>query len=141
MGISKKETTASTPLIKLACDAMLGGAARWLRAYGYETFWSYHIDDGDLVALAMRRSMTLMTSDQELMRRRVITHGELPALYIPFGLSRQEQTLYIINHLHLPRCSPRCMACGGFLEPVNKGAVWDRLPPKTRLSHLRRLPH
>ena len=121
------------PVQKLACDAMLGGAARWLRAYGYETFWTYHIDDGDLVALALKHDMTLITADRQLMQRRLIVRGELPALYIPYGLSRQEQLQHIITHLQLPRLAPRCMACGGGLEPVDKASVWDRLPTKTRL--------
>jgi hypothetical protein len=35
-----------------ACDAMLGGMARWLRAARYEASWHPGIDDPDLVQLA-----------------------------------------------------------------------------------------
>ena len=35
-----------------ACDVMLGGLARWLRAAGYDAVWSNTIEDWDLVRLA-----------------------------------------------------------------------------------------
>ena len=42
----------SSSVPRLACDAMLGGLARWLRAAGHDTFWQEGIDDGALIHLA-----------------------------------------------------------------------------------------
>lgn len=35
----------STDPPRFACDAMLGGLARWLRAAGYDATWTYGIED------------------------------------------------------------------------------------------------
>ena len=42
----------SISIPRFACDAMLGGLARWLRAAGYDACWQEGIDDGELIRLA-----------------------------------------------------------------------------------------
>jgi uncharacterized protein with PIN domain len=41
--------------VRFACDAMLGGLARWLRAAGYDATWRVDIDDGDLIQQAAQQ--------------------------------------------------------------------------------------
>ena len=52
--------------MSFACDAMLGGLARWLRAAGYDTSWHHGIEDRDLVRLAGEQGRTLLTSDTRI---------------------------------------------------------------------------
>ncbi|GBD35178.1 hypothetical protein HRbin36_00284 [bacterium HR36] len=119
--------------IRFACDAMLGGLARWLRAWGYDAAWRRDISDWELIRLAQRERRVLLSSDQGIFRIGWVRDGDLPALWIPQGMSRQGQLEYVCRHLHLPRREPRCMRCGGALVPVRKEEVWERIPPKTRL--------
>ena len=44
-----------------ACDSMLKGLARWLRAGGYDAQWSYTIEDNDLVDMARKEKRILLT--------------------------------------------------------------------------------
>ena len=118
--------------LKFACDAMLGGLSRWLRAFGYDAFYRYGIEDTEIVEIAREREMLLLTSDSKLMERRIIAGGELPALYIPHGLTKKEQLRYVVDRLKLQKREPRCMACGGALKGVRKEDVWDEIPPRTR---------
>jgi uncharacterized protein with PIN domain len=37
----------------------------------------------------------------------------------------------VLRDLGLELRPPRCMACGGRLEPVEKAAVVERIPPRT----------
>jgi hypothetical protein len=110
---------------------MCGGLSKWLRAYGYDTFWEYGIDDAKLVDLAQTNAWFILTSDSLLMLRRPIASAQVNALHIPVGLSRKAQLKYVVDKLHLKRKATRCMACGGFLVEVDKEAVKEQIPPKT----------
>ena len=57
--------------------------------------------------------------------------GEVPALFIPHGLSVEAQLALVLRQFQLPLREPRCMACGGELAEVSKEQVEDRVPPRT----------
>lgn len=118
------------PLL-FACDAMLGGLARWLRAAGYDAAWGADIDDWDLIRLARRESRVLLTSDTGIFKIGIVRDGDVPALFIPHGLSKLEQLTFVMQKLNLSRRDPRCMACGGDLVAVAKEQVRDRAPPRS----------
>jgi len=111
------------------CDAMLGGLARWLRAWGYDAAFEYGIDDGDLVARAEQTGAMILSSDGPLFDRTVIATGRVKALYVPQQLSRDEQLDFVVRELRLPRRTGRCMACGGELVEVPRHSVTDEAPP------------
>jgi uncharacterized protein with PIN domain len=114
-----------------ACDAMLGGLARWLRAAGYDASCQAHIADWDLIRLARREGRILLSSDTGIFRIGIIRDGDRPALFIPHGLSRLEQLAFVLNRLDLRPREPRCMACGGELGEMPKEQVRDRVPPRS----------
>jgi hypothetical protein len=116
---------------RFACDAMLGGLARWLRAAGYEAWWQADIHDWDLIRLALREGRFLLSSDTGIFRIGIVRDGEVPALFIPHGLTKQEQLAFVLHKLNLTPREPRCMACGGSLVEVAKEAVRDRVPPRS----------
>lgn len=113
------------------CDAGLGGLARLLRAAGYDvSFWP-DIDDDELLGKLPGTAAILLTNDRLLAARGVIQHGVIPAVLVPISLSKDEQLALVVQMLQLPFKSPRCMACGGELLPVDKHAVRDLIPPRT----------
>src|SRR5262245_28690169 len=116
---------------RFACDAMLGGLARWLRAAGYDASWHGGIADWDLVRLALREGRVLLTCDTGIFRIGIVRDGEVPALLIPNELTREEQLAFVLRRLSLAPRPPRCMACGGPLAEVDKEQVRDRVPPGT----------
>ena len=116
---------------RFACDAMLGGLARWLRAAGYDASWHPGIDDRDLIDLARREGRVLLTSDTGIFRVGVVRDGEVPALFIPHGLGKEDQLRFVLRELNLPVREHRCMACGGPLAEVAKEAVRERAPPRS----------
>jgi hypothetical protein len=114
-----------------ACDAMLGGLARWLRAAGYDACWQAGIDDWDLIRLARRESRVLLTADTGIFRIGIVRDGDVAGLLLPTGLSTEEQLAFVLRKLSLPVRKPRCMACGGMLVLVSKEQVRDRAPPRS----------
>jgi uncharacterized protein with PIN domain len=120
-----------TPAPCFACDAMLGGLARWLRAAGYDVSWHPGIDDWDLVRLARREGRILLSSDTGIFRIGIVRDGEVPALLIPHGLKKAEQLAFVLRAFNLDLRPPRCMACGGALVDVPREQVRDRAPPRS----------
>jgi uncharacterized protein with PIN domain len=133
MSLSLEQASEQHEDIRFACDAMLGGLARWLRAWGYDAVWQPDITDWELIRLAQRQRRILLTCDRGIFQIGWVRDGDLPALLIPQGLTRQEQLQYVCRQLRLPRREPRCMRCGGVLLPARKEDVWERIPPKTRI--------
>ncbi|HZU37916.1 MAG TPA: Mut7-C RNAse domain-containing protein [Gemmataceae bacterium] len=113
---------------RFACDAMLGGLARWLRAAGYDAWWQADIDDWDLIRLARREECFLLTSDTGILRIGIIRDGEVPSLFIPHGLGKEEQLAFVLRHLNLKLRPPRCMGCGGPLQPVPSEELTEQVP-------------
>ena len=116
---------------RFACDAMLGGLARWLRAAGFDASWRPDIDDWPLIRHAIREERILLSSDTGIFRIGIVRDGEVPALRIPNGLSTHEQLALVLGHFGLSARDPRCMACGGELGEVPPEQVRSKVPPRS----------
>ncbi len=99
---------------RFACDAMLGGLARWLRAAGYDASWHDGIDDGELVRLGQAQGRTVLSSDGDVFAFALVRDGVVPALFVR---------------------EPRCMACGGELAELPKEEAAGRVPPRSLAAH------
>jgi uncharacterized protein with PIN domain len=104
-----------------ACDPSLGGLARWLRAAGYR---ADAVPTAQALAAARAGAVALTTDTAVLAAASAL-------LWIPPGLEPARQMGLVLRDLGLGARDPRCMACGGVLEPVPKAAVAERIPPRT----------
>jgi uncharacterized protein with PIN domain len=116
---------------RIACDAMCGGLARWLRALGVDTSYAPGIDDALLVQQAQAERRTVVSSDHKLFERRLFTSGELSGVLMPVGLPLNEQVHFVARHLKLTVGFPRCMLCNGTLAAVDRGEVADVVPARS----------
>ncbi len=132
---------------RFACDAMLGGLARWLRAAGPDATVQYGIEDRALVDLARSEGRIILSSDEPLARA-IHARGLLPAdagrvpkppvgpgpyppaLFVPRGMRKLDQLRYVLGRLGLPFLDPRCMACGGELVEIPREEARREVPPK-----------
>src|SRR4029078_12096726 len=85
----------------------------------------------ELLRKMLGSSAILLTTDEPLMQRGAIRRGAVAAVLVSIRLKKREQFLDLMARLNLPRRSPRCMACGGQLQTVDKQSVKDRIPPRT----------
>lgn len=122
-------TAADPP--RLLCDPSLHGLARWLRAAGYEASLSSGTRGHRLPDEAHRRGLVLLTTETEVLERRLVTKGDLVVCWVPSAIGMSEQLLMVMGELGLSLREPRCMACGGELVPTPKDAVQSRIPPRT----------
>jgi uncharacterized protein with PIN domain len=118
---------------RFLCDPSLGGLARWLRAAGYEARLAPGVTGHRLPDEALRRGFVLLTSEAEVLDRRIVADGSLVVVWVPSALTMAEQLHLAAVELGLTLRESRCMACGGGLVPAAKEAVRPRIPPRTAL--------
>jgi uncharacterized protein with PIN domain len=118
---------------RFLCDPSLGGLARWLRAAGYEASLAPDVPGHRLADEALRRGLALLTTEAEVLDRRVVAAGSLVVVWVPSALTMSEQLHMAALDLGLTLREPRCMACGGVLRPTPKEDVRPRIPPRTAL--------
>jgi uncharacterized protein with PIN domain len=116
---------------KVACDAMCGGVARWLRLLGVDTSYTPGIEDGALVKHALAEGRVVLSSDGKLFERRVLTTGELCGLRLPVGLKLLDQVRFVVRALGIEGGFPRCTLCNGELEIVGRAEVGDVVPARS----------
>ena len=118
---------------RFLCDPSLGGLARWLRAAGYEARPAPAVPGHRLPDEALRLGLVLLTSEAEVLDRRIVADGSLVVVWVPSALTMAEQLHLAAVELGLTLREPRCMACGGGLVPTAKEAIRPRIPPRTAL--------
>jgi uncharacterized protein with PIN domain len=118
---------------RFLCDPSLAGLARWLRAMGYEAGLAPEVPGFRLPDEALRRGLVLLTTEAEVLDRRIVADGSLVAVWVPSTLTMSEQLRLVALELGLILREPRCMACGGSLVPTPKEEVRPRIPPRTAL--------
>ncbi len=118
---------------RFLCDPSLGGLARWLRAAGYEARTAPGVPGHRLPDEALRRGLVLITTEAEVLDRRIVADGSLRVAWVPSALTMEEQLHMVVLDLALALREPRCMACGGALVARAKDDVRPRIPPRTAL--------
>jgi uncharacterized protein with PIN domain len=114
-------------------DNHLGKLATYLRMLGLDTLYRNDFQDEILAQLSNHENRILLTRDQDLLKRRLVTHG-----YWVREKTPHRQVIEILKRFDLAdKLNPftRCLRCNGLLEPVPKDAILDRLEPKTRLYY------
>jgi len=112
---------------RFLCDAMLGSLARWLRFFGYDAaFLGPDKDDSEVAEAARVEGRWLLTRDREL-----ATVG--PRTMLIRSEDVESQLVEVFSRLGLFPApdlgGSRCSECNGELEPVDRGAVRDEVPP------------
>ncbi len=115
---------------RFSCDRSLGGLARWLRAAGYEAEAAPELPPHRLPEEALRRGLVLLTTDTEVLERRIVADGSLRVVWLPSALTVREKLGFVLRELRLGLREPRCMTCGRLLSR-EKDSVRMRIPPRT----------
>lgn len=116
--------------LRFAADVNVGKLARYLLALGFDTTYSNSVSDSDLAETAGKERRVVLTTDTNLLKRRIITYGK--RIRSPDPL---DQLLEVLEHFGAGngpfRFFSRCLDCNRKLEPVAKADIIHRLEPKT----------
>ncbi|MBZ5541837.1 MAG: Mut7-C ubiquitin/RNAse domain-containing protein [Acidobacteriia bacterium] len=111
-------------------DTHLGRLAAYLRMLGFDTVYRNDCQDEELAQIASREGRILLTRDQGLLKRNLVTRGYCVRATLP-----REQVAEIVERFALARLIvpfQRCVHCNALLQPVRKELVLHRLLPETR---------
>ena len=117
--------------IKFIVDNNVGKLAKWLRMMGYDALFFDGENDSNMVATALADGRVILTRDTQVMKRRVVTNGQLKAILINSDNPKQ-QMQQVIDTLSLDsRYKPftMCLECNQALLEKSKEQVKDRVPP------------
>lgn len=117
--------------LKFIVDNNVGKLAKWLRIMGYDTLFFDGINDSRMIATALAEGRVILTRDTQIMRRRLVTSGQLKAILIK-GDEPELQMRQVIDCLNLD-CQFRpltiCLECNQPLVERSKRQVKDLVPP------------
>lgn len=121
---------------------MHGNLARWLRLLGYDTLYSRHAGDNELIRTVQKENRILVTRDYALYQRCVRQNpGRFSSVFITADtLGGQIREVLISVCRDLPPASPlcgkpRCVSCNGLLHTVGRDELPDGVPGYVRVSH------
>ena len=117
-------------ITRFICDVHLGKLARYLRLFGFDTYFRGDLDDNEIIDISILEKRIILTRDTGLLKNKKVTHG-----YRIRSVDAPDQLKEICIRLDLKRSiNPftLCMECNGKLEDVSKSEIRDRLLPLTK---------
>jgi uncharacterized protein with PIN domain len=115
---------------KFIVDNNVGKLAKWLRIMGYDTLFFNGSDDSGMIAIALAEDRVILTRDTQIMKRRVITSGQLKAILIQSD-EPERQIHQVIDGLNLDwqfKPFTICLECNQPLVERSKEQVKDVVP-------------
>ena len=116
---------------KFIADNNVGRLAKWLRIMGYDTIFFNAENDSKMIATALAEGRVILTRDTQIMKRRVVTSGQLKAILIKSD-EPEQQTRQVIATLNLD-CQYKpftiCLECNEPLLERTQQQVKDLVPP------------
>ena len=117
--------------LRFIVDNNAGKLAKWLRIMGYDTLFFNGSDDSHMIAIALTEGRVILTRDTQIMKRRVVTSGQLKAILIQSD-EPELQMQQVIDTLNLD-CQFKpfsvCLECNQHLVERSKQQVKDLVPP------------
>jgi len=116
--------------MKYICDQMLGTLAKWLRIYGFDTFYAdSKMDDTELINISKNEKRVLITRDKKLVhqaRRENIRVIQITSSNI------DEQLCKILGDVKVDRnfVLSRCLICNSEVDEISKKDVKDKVPKR-----------
>ncbi len=117
--------------MKFIVDTNVGKLTKLLRIMGYDTRFFNGQNDSHMIATARAEGRVILTRDTQIMKRRLITGGQLKAVLIESD-EPELQIRQVINALNLD-CQFKpftlCLECNQPLLERSKEQVKDLVPP------------
>jgi len=116
--------------IKFIADSNTGKLARWLRMIGYDTLLFTEKDDSKMIKIALKEGRVILTRDTQIIKRRLVTNGELKAIFIKHDdpKAQLQQTVETLNLDYHFNPFSLCLDCNQTLIPRSKDEVQNLVP-------------
>jgi uncharacterized protein with PIN domain len=116
--------------MKFLCDRMLGTLAKWLRIYGFDTFYANSkMDDDELLKVSKDEDRVFITRDKTLVH--VARRGNIKTIEIK-TTDIDEQINSVLKGIKMDKTEilSRCILCNSKVEEIKKEDARDKVPEK-----------
>ena len=116
--------------MKFLCDQMLGTCAKWLRIFGFDTFFtSSRVDDGKLIEIAKKEDRIFITRDVELSQKAKRENLKVIKLETT---DLDEQLKQVLKKVKINKALllSRCTICNELVEKIDKNKVKGKVPKR-----------
>jgi len=115
--------------LRFIADLMLKKLAKYLRALGYDTAFSEHLDDPELLEVSFREKRVLLTRDSSLFHMAPEGYAFQVTPQIPERQLAQVARYYGLT-FDPARFLVRCLECNTRLRSVPKEGIKGRVPKR-----------
>jgi len=113
---------------KFAVDVMLGSLSRWLRLFGFDTFYKNNLTDKELIKISLQDERILLTKDNALAKSKILKNVLLISSE-ELELQLKEVLTYLRkNKIEILSLPPRCPVCNGEMRTVEREEVITEVP-------------
>ena len=116
--------------MKALCDQMLGTLAKWLRLFGFDTFYANsEMEDEELLQVAKKEDSVIITRDKQLIVRG--KKEKLPVIEVN-TTDLDEQLNLVLKNAAIDQKAilSRCSICNTILDEIEKSEVKGKVPTK-----------
>lgn len=116
--------------MKFLCDQMLGTLAKWLRLFGFDTFYANaELDDRDLLEIAKNEGRVIITRDKQLIE---MSKKEKLNFFKINSIDIDEQLFNVLQGLEIDEKNilSRCSICNSTIDKIKKSDVKDKVPER-----------
>ena len=116
--------------MKYLCDQMLGTLAKWLRLFGFDTFYANQdITDEKILEISEKEKRILITRDKELVIRAKKKNIQFFKI-ITIDLDEQLKTVLKNTKIDEKNILSRCSLCNNLVDEIKKTEIKNRVPEK-----------
>jgi len=116
--------------MKFICDQMLGTLAKWLRIYGFDTFYAdSEMSDNKLIDISKNEKRVLITRDKNLMQ--MAKKQKIEVIGID-STDINEQIKKVIGNIEFDKNNvlSRCILCNTKIYELKKNEVKNKVPKR-----------
>ena len=116
--------------MKYICDQMLGTLAKWLRIYGFDTFYvNSEMDDAELINISKNEKRILITKDKNLIQ--MARKEKLKVIGIKTtDINKQINEVVIQFKINQSNFLSRCILCNSLIDEIKKDKVKNKVPKR-----------
>jgi uncharacterized protein with PIN domain len=116
--------------MKFLCDQMLGTLAKWLRIYGFDTFYANsEIDDSKLLDISKNENRILITRDKTLIQ--IACRENIKTINIKTKEIDKQISIVLSNiKLDKTKILSRCIICNSLIVEIKKKNVKGKVPER-----------
>jgi uncharacterized protein len=121
--------------MKFLCDQMLGTLAKWLRIYGFDTYFADSlIDDSEIIKLAKKEKRVLITRDKTLVQQ---ARKEKINVISVVSIDINEQIKTVVKTVKFDEALvlSRCILCNSKVTEIKKQDVEEKVPENVFINN------